>query len=295
MILVAGSTGVLGSEICRRLIARGEQVRALVRATSAADKVAALQAAGAQIVRGDLKDRASLDAACAGVDAVVSSVSMVLTAQPGDSFDVTDGAGNMALVDAARAARVRRFVFVSFDNGPMPDSPLGRAKAAVEAHLKTSGMEYTILQPGLFMESWLGPMLFCDTVAGTAKVYGNGDKPITYVAVGDVAEVAAQSVRSAAARNAVIPFGGPEGVSQRDAVRIFEAALGKPLDVTAIPEAALEEQWRSAPDPLNKAFAALMLGVSRGAGIVAGPPTDKFSLGTMKTVREFAASRVAGS
>ena len=63
MIVVAGSTGVLGSEICRRLRQRGQPVRALVRATSSPDKVSGLRALGCETAIGDLKDRASLDAA----------------------------------------------------------------------------------------------------------------------------------------------------------------------------------------------------------------------------------------
>jgi uncharacterized protein YbjT (DUF2867 family) len=55
MILVAGATGVLGSEIVRRLLARGEKVRAMVRVTSAPEKVERLEKAGIEIVRADLK------------------------------------------------------------------------------------------------------------------------------------------------------------------------------------------------------------------------------------------------
>ena len=63
MVLVAGSTGFLGREICRRLRARGVPVRALVRSSSDQTVVAALEALGAETVVGDVKNRASLDAA----------------------------------------------------------------------------------------------------------------------------------------------------------------------------------------------------------------------------------------
>lgn len=64
MNLIAGATGMVGSEICRLLKAQGKPVRALVRKSSAPEKVAALRALGAEIVVGDLKDPASLAAAC---------------------------------------------------------------------------------------------------------------------------------------------------------------------------------------------------------------------------------------
>jgi uncharacterized protein YbjT (DUF2867 family) len=266
MILVAGATGVLGSEIVRRLLARGEPVRALVRITSDPTKVARLEAEGVDIARGDLRDPSSLDTACRGVQAVISTVSIILTAQSGDSFADTDEAGTRNLVDAARRAGVAQFTYVSFDHERMPESPLARAKREVEAYLRDSGLSYTILRPGLFMESWLGPMLFADPASATAKIYGAGETKLNYVAVADVAEVAVRSLTSADARNAVIPFGGPEPLTQREAVRIFEEVFGKPFEVSEIPEGALEAQWSGAQDPFQKTFAGLMLGVARGMG-----------------------------
>jgi len=75
MILVVGATGMVGSEICLRLAARGKKVRAMVRSTSNQAKVANLKKAGIEIVQGDLRDHASLEAACQGVTAVIETVS----------------------------------------------------------------------------------------------------------------------------------------------------------------------------------------------------------------------------
>jgi NADH dehydrogenase len=294
MILVAGSTGVLGTEICRRLRRHGNEVRALVRTTSAADAVAQLRQLGCQIATGDLKDRASLDVACRNATAVITTVTAITRAKPGDSLEATDGAGTMALVDAAKKASVKQFVFVSFDTKGVPDAPLVQAKANAEEHLKRSGVTYTILQPSLFMESWLGPMLFADPAVGTARVYGDGSARFHYVTVGDVAEVAVQCLDNPAARNAAIPFGGPEAVSQRDAVKAFEEAFRKPFTVTEVPEAALAEQHRSAPDPFNKSFAALMLGIARGC--VSGAKLDEKHFRVRFTsVREYAKKLAAAA
>ena len=264
MILVAGATGGLGSEICRRLRARGERVRGLVRATSAPEKVAALEEIGVETVRGDLKDRASLDAACVGADVVISTVSIIVTAQPGDSFDATDSAGNIALIDAATAAGARQFVFVSFDTLSFPDAPLITAKRNVETHLRSSGLEYSILQPTFFMEVWLGPHLFADPASGTARVYGEGTRPVSYVGVGDVAEVAVKCLGNAEARHATVRFGGAL-LSQREALRIFEETFKKPFAVIELSEETLEAQWNSAADPFTRTFSSLMLGLARAA------------------------------
>lgn len=293
MILVAGATGVLGSEIVRRLRERGEKVRALVRESSAPEKVAALQKAGAEIVRGDLKDAGTLRDACKGVRAVISTVTSITTAREGDSLAATDANGTRNLVDAARACGAEQFVFVSFDTTKSPEAPLTAAKREVEEHIKRSGLTYTILHPSVFMESWLGPMLFADPVAGTAKVYGAGTHKLRYVAVADVAELAVQCVGNPAAHNAVIAFGGPEEISQRDAVRIFEEEFGKPFEVVEIPAHALETQWKSAENPMEKSFAALGLGLARGFDSGVGPPPKDFAM-RMTTAREFARRMARG-
>ncbi|HJU72771.1 MAG TPA: SDR family oxidoreductase [Gemmatimonadaceae bacterium] len=285
-VLVAGATGVLGTEIVRRLCLLGHTVRALVRGTSSPEKVSRLEQLGASVVQGDLKDSASLTTACRGVQAVISTVSIIGTAQPGDSFNATDNAGTKNLIDAARAEGAQHFVFISFDTTVVPDCPLTRAKQDVEDHLTRSGLTYTILHPSLFMESWLGPYLFADPNAGTAKVYGAGTKKIRYIAMANVAELAVQSLTVPQARNAAIPFGGPEELSQRDALRIFEEVYGKPFAVTEVPEEVLEQAWRSAEDPFQKTFSALMLGVARGLDSGMQPPYESFPM-ELGTVRDF--------
>lgn len=286
MILVAGATGVLGSDIVRHLQERGQKVRALVRQSSDAAKVSTLEAAGAEIVRGDLTDADSLRPACDGARVVISTVTMILTGREQDSFAATDSAGTRKLIDAARAAGAEQFIFVSFDTSRSPEAPLTAAKREAEEHLKRSGMTYTILHPSLFMESWLGPMLFADPAAATAKIYGDGNHKMRYVAVADVAELAVQCVGNPAAMNAVIPFGGPEPISQRDAVRIFEEEFGTPFSVTEIPAHALEAQWKGTENPMEKSFASLMLGVARGFDTGIEPPFEQFPM-QLTTPREF--------
>ena len=294
MILVAGSTGVLGSEIVRRLTDRGENVRALVRTTSAPEKIERLRKFGAEIVVGDVKEPETLATACEGVTAVISTITTILTSQAGDSFQATDGDGTRALIDAASEAGASKFVFVSFDTTKSPDNPLTRAKRDAEEHLKQSGLDYTILHATLFCESWLGPMLFADPVACTAKVYGNGTEKLRYVAVADVAEFAVQSLTNPAARNAIIPVGGPEEISQREAVRLFEEAYGRKFNVIEVPEAALEAQWSTAQNPFDKTFAGLMLGLARGFDSGMKPPFDQFPM-EMTSPRDYVRSQARAS
>lgn len=289
MILVAGATGGLGGLICQRLRDRRESVRALVRPTSGAERVEWLRGLGVEIARGNLRDPASLDAATQGVDVVISTVTIIRTAQPGDTFDNTDNAGTRALIGAAKRAGVSQFIFISFAHDRFEDAPIVRAKREVEQELRASGIPYTVLQPSLFMEVWLGPHLGVDAIAGTAKIFGTGERPVNYISVRDVAEYAVGCVRNPDVLNRTIELGGPESVSQRDAVRIFEEAFGKPFQVTQVPEDALVAQWRDASDQFVRTFSSLMLGAARGDPTPASRLERPFAV-PLTSVRDFARS-----
>src|SRR5437588_1516475 len=79
--LVVGATGMLGGAVCRRLAAAGKPVRALVRSGSDPQRVEALRETGAETVLGDLKDDASLAAACNGAAAVITTAQTVVSRQ----------------------------------------------------------------------------------------------------------------------------------------------------------------------------------------------------------------------
>jgi uncharacterized protein YbjT (DUF2867 family) len=190
MNLVVGATGFLGSEICRRLVAKGKSVRGLVRATAEQSKLDQLSEMGVALVYGDLKDHASLVAACQGADAVIMTASTTISRQPDDSIEAVDHAGALDLVSVAQAASVRHFVYTSYlgsiDTGTDP-CPLTLAKRSVERAVQESGMIYTILRPGVFMEIWLGPAVGFDVSNATATIYGSGQSKLSWISLGDVA------------------------------------------------------------------------------------------------------------
>ncbi len=257
MMLVAGSTGLLGGEICRSLAAEGKPFRAMVRETSDKQKVEGLRKIAAELVQADLKDPASLDAACRNCTTVISTVSTTISRQDGDSIETVDRDGQLSLVDAARNADVQQFVFISFP--PIdPEVPLEQAKRAVESHLQKSGMKYTILQPVNFMEFWLSPAAGFDHPNRDVRVYGSGDNKVSWISFRDVAKFAVASIGNPSVYNSVIPLGGLDALSYNDVVKMFEDAVGEAFTVESIPAEALEAQKNSAADSLQKSFAGMM-------------------------------------
>ena len=290
MILVAGATGLVGSAVCQELARRGEKVKALVRATSAKEKLEALRSGGAELCLGDLKDPASLAGACRGVDAVISTASSTLSRQAGDSIESVDAAGQLNLVNAAQAAGIGRFVFVSFRQPRGMSYPLADAKRAVEEAI--ASLNFTIIQASWFMEVWLSPALGFDYPNASARIYGPGTNPISWVSFRDVAEMCALAVRTPAADRRTIKFGGPEALSPLEVVARFEKIGGRPFQLEHVPEQTLRAQFEGAADPMQKTFAGLMLGYLYGDAMDMTPVVDQFGI-QLTSVDEYA-RRVLG-
>ena len=293
MNLVVGATGMVGAEICRLLAAAGKPVKALVRGTSDPATVAKLERLGAVVVQGDLRDRRSLESACEGVDAVVTTASSMPFAYRLDENtpQVTDQDGCLDLIDVARDAGVQRLVYTSFP--PMVGSfPLQDAKRAVEERLRSSGLTYTILQPTYFMEIWLSPAVGFDYPDHKAAIYGTGDNPISWISFQDVAQFAVASLDNPMAEDTTLALGGPESVTPSDVVRIFERAGGKPFEVTHVPVDALQAQLAAATDPMQKSFIGLMLNYASAGPIDMSATLGAFPL-RLKTVGEHARSMMA--
>jgi NADH dehydrogenase len=293
-VLVVGATGLVGREVCRRLAETNHATRAVIRPTSDAAKRAELVALGIELVEGDLKEPASLDRACAGVHAIISTASSTLSRQDGDSIKRVDQDGQLALVDAAVRAGAEHFVFVSFRQNPRIEHPLAAAKRAVEHRLKTSGMNYTILRASNFMEVWLSPALGFNYAQGTVRLYGDGNNPISWVSYRDVARIAAAAIDQPAARNAVVDIGGPQALSPRQVVGIFEAAGVGPITMEEIGEADLESQLAAATDPLQQTFAGLMLQSAKGDAVDVTARERLFPF-EMMAVRTFITSQLSGA
>lgn len=265
MILVVGSTGLLGAEVCRLLSEANRPCRALVRKSADPEKLKALKKLGVELVYGDLKDPDSLKKACEGVSQVISTASSTFTRQEGDSIQSVDHDGQLNLVRAAKEADVEKFVFVSFPDHPTIQSPLSDAKRAVEKALAESGMNWTSLWANWFMEVWLSPGVGFDYENGKARVYGDGEAPLSWISFRDVAKFAVAALDNPAADNRIISVGGPRPVSPNEVVRIFEKEHGKSFEVEHVPVEALEQQRAGAGNPLEESFAALMIAYAGGA------------------------------
>ena len=280
---------MLGVEICRRLVDEGAAVRALVRPGTGATRLAMLRAMGVTLVEGDLRDRASLAAACVGVTTVVSSASALRPRRIDDGIDAIDREGQLALVDVAAASGVAHFVYLSCSGRFDADCAFVHAKRAVEARLRECrALTHSILRPTALMEAWLSPRMGFDLVAGSARIVGSGRNRVSWISIEDVARFAAAAVSHAFLRNATVELGGPHGLSPLEVVELCEDLGGEPFTLEYQDEAALERCWRTERAEPARSVAALTLAVARGDVVQMHRMLSLFPF-RLTTVREFAA------
>lgn len=231
MILVVGASGDLGSQITDRLVQRGDRVRVLSRHGAAPTD----RWPGAEAVLGDLKDPATLRAACDGVRTVVTTASATTRGAP-DTIESVDLAGNLNLIEASEAAGVQRFIFVSaLGAAPEHPMPLLRAKGLSEQRLRASGMDWTILQPDVFMDRLIPMVVGLPALSNsTVTLIGHGRREHSFVAVRDVAAYAVAVVQHPEAHRRTIRVGGPRPLTWDDVVEAFEHQLGRRVPVRKV-------------------------------------------------------------
>lgn len=265
--LVAGASGAVGMRICELLAEEGTPLRALVRSSTRPEAVARLRRLGAELVVGDLEAPASLEPAVAGVEAVATTASGFPADERPDGIDRLERAGSINLVEAAAAAGVGRFLYTSFREID-PDFPFQQAKRSVEERLAASGMAFTVLRPGSFMQVWFSPMLGFDLAGGSVRVYGDGEARTSWISSDDVARVAVWALRTPEAVDATLDFGGPEALSYEEVIAVFEEHTRRPLSRSYVPLAELEQLYAGARDARERSLAGVMLSVAKGGAIV---------------------------
>ena len=245
MILVVGSTGRVGGMITRTLLGQDRQLRILVRSGSDHH---AFVAAGAEAAFGDLKDPASLAVACRGVDTVITTASA--GERGGDDTPASvDLEGNRNLIDAARTAGVRQFIFVSalLARADHP-VPVPRAKALTEAALRASGLTYSIVAANAIADVMFPLVVgYPLSVGKPVTLVGEGRRRHTFIAARDVAAFATAAVDHPSALNRRIEIGGPDALSWRDVLAAYERTLGRPIPVQWIPPGEMLPDLPPAP------------------------------------------------
>ncbi len=237
MILVTGATGLNGSELVRRLSARGVPVRALARSVAKVQALTSLP--GVEIVEGDMSRPETLTQALRGVDRA-----MLISSSDPAMLEV-----QTSFIAAARVAGVKHVVKLS---GIIPDlqSPFrfARMHGEIEKRLEASGMAYTHLRAGEFMPAYFRQVP--SIVARGILALPMEDARIASIDIGDIAEVAATVLTNPGHEGKTYPLTGPEALTMAEVAEKLSVATGKTIRyVNVAPEDAKKAQLAAGVAP----------------------------------------------
>lgn len=227
-ILVFGATGQQGGSVAAALLAAGWEVRALVRDPESANSLS-LRRSGAELLRGDFADSASIRAAMGGVHGVFSvQPSSPQFAQYGlsDEDEVRIG---VTIADIAEERGISHFVYSS--GGGAGDTPSGMghfdSKPKIEAHLRTLRMNVIIVRPASFMEMLMMPGFGLDQ--GRFNFLPQPDQQFQVIAVEDIGRIVRAVFSDRARSSGTTSDIASDTVTGNQIAALFSQAAGRPI------------------------------------------------------------------
>lgn len=240
LILVTGATGQQGGAVARELLGAGHRVRAMTRKPNG-DAAKAVAALGAEIVKGDLDDPASLKQALAGAWGVFAVQN---TWEAGVEQEEVQG---KRIAELAKAAGVQHFVYTSVGSAHRHTGiPHFDNKARVEEKVRQLGFpSFFILRPVFFMENWASPWFKPSIDQGTLAVSVMPDTKLQMIAVTDVGKYGKVAFEKHAELNGqALDIAGDE-LTMPQTAAVLSKAAGKAVSHFRVP---IEEVRKSSED-----------------------------------------------
>jgi NADH dehydrogenase len=245
-VLVTGATGYVGNSVVRALVAAGHNVTAVSRG-GAKSKTASGKdlgtVSGVNYVAGDVGTGAGLEAAFKGsVDAVIHLVGII--AERGDqTFQRVHVDGTRNVLNAAKAAGVKRYVHMSaLGASATAVSRYSATKYQAEELVRASGLEWTIMRPSLIFgvgDDFFGRVLKNLVATPIVPQIGDGKFPFRPVWVGDVAQAFVQALTNPATIGQVYDLVGPKEYTFRQLLDLEMDVLGSRKPVVPAPIALM--------------------------------------------------------
>jgi len=234
-VAVAGSTGYIGKYVVREAKARGHWVRALARSAPKLSQEGPFDAPAVrsdcdEVFIGEATRPETLVKLFDGIDVAFSAVG-ISRQRDGLTFDQVDYEANKQLFALAKAAGVKKIVYVSlWEPSAVGGLAIVRAHEKVVAELERSGVPYTVVRPSGYFSD-MGALLDMAR-RGRSFVIGSGQNRMNPVHGADVARVCVDAFESAERE---IGVGGPDVLTQLEAAELAFEVLGKRPKVTHLP------------------------------------------------------------
>ena len=226
-VLLAGATGYLGKYIAKELIARNINTKIIVR-----NPVKAIPLAYdfVEIIPAEVTRPETIKGHFAGVDTVISTVG-ITRQRDGLTYMAVDYRANMNLLEEAKKAGVKKFIYVSVINGQLHRNlKLVEAKEAFVDKLKASGLEYTIIRPNGFFSDMRDFLKMAKK--GSVYIFGKGKKKFNPIHGADLAQVCVDAINSN--QNEIV-VGGPDILTHYEVAEMALLTSGKPINIIHVP------------------------------------------------------------
>jgi uncharacterized protein YbjT (DUF2867 family) len=229
-LLIIGGTGTLGRQIVLQALTKGYQVRCLVRNFR---KASFLKEWGVQLVYGDLSKPKTIPPCLKGITAIIDASASRATEL--DSLKRVDWDGKLSLIEAAKVANIKRFIFFSAQNVEQFETiPLMKLKNGVEIKLKQSNIPYTIFRlTGFYqglIEQYAIPILENLPIWVT-----NENTYIFYMDTQDIAKFCLRSLQIPQTTNQTFLLSGSRGWVSSEIINLCEQLAGQEAKIQRIP------------------------------------------------------------
>lgn len=227
-IFVAGASGYLGGYIARELQSAD---RAFVALGRSKNKLEDKGINPANILVGEVTQPATLKGLMQDVDVVISTVG-ITRQKDGQTYMDVDYQANINLLNEAKSAGVKKFIYISAINGDkMKHLKIMEAKEKFVDELKASCLDYTIIRPNGFFSDMKD---FLDMAkSGRVYLFGDGEYKLNPIHGQDLAAVVIDAVQG---NEKEVIVGGPDILTQNEISRLALKAVNKPIKISHLPD-----------------------------------------------------------
>lgn len=234
-LLIIGGTGTLGRQIVLQALTKGYQVRCLVRNFRKANF---LKEWGVELVYGDLTKPETIPPCLKGITAIIDAS----TSRPDefDSLKTVDWEGKLYLIEAAKTANIKRFIFFSAQNvEQFPNIPLMKLKYGIEEELKKSQIPYTIFRLTGFYQGLIDQ--YAIPILENLPIWvTNENTYVSYMDTQDIAKFCLRSLQLPKTENQIFFLSGVKGWISSEIIKLCEQLAGQSAKVQRIPSFLLK-------------------------------------------------------